>query len=195
MGLQEPRDRSVVSVAMNTAEIRVGRLVEVRVDAGYRSAADVHALFAAIKATLAGRPEKRFVTVVDWRRCPVMSSEAAQCALEEMTRSNPRVERSAALTSPHSPTAVLQFLRLVRESNNDDRQLFRDPDALVAWLAEVLLPEEAARARQFLEVGAERTTLPVQSTAGYAAAAARGRAGDAGGPGPTTGRRTPGKTA
>jgi hypothetical protein len=177
---------------MNTAEIRIGRLVEVRVDAGYRTVDEVHALFNAIGLAVAGRREKRFVTVVDWRRCPVMSSEATQCALQEMTRSNPRVERSAAVTSPHSPTAVLQFLRLVRESNNDDRRLFRDPDALVAWLAEVLVPEETVRLRQFLECGAERTTLPsIRTAAAHKSSPARGRPGA---PGLTVGGRTRGKT-
>jgi hypothetical protein len=134
----------------NAAAVCVGRLVEIRVGAGYRSASEVDALFQAIAIAIRGAPHKRFVAVADWRSCPIMSDDAASRALEGMTRNNPLVERSAALASRRSPSAVLQFMRLVRESNNEHRRLFHDPGALVAWLGEVLTPEEVERLRAFL---------------------------------------------
>jgi hypothetical protein len=70
--------------------------------------------------------------------------------LESIRRTNSRVLRSAALGSPESPSAMLQFLRLVRESDNPDRRMFDDPALMVAWLDEVLDAQERARLRAFL---------------------------------------------
>ncbi len=79
-----------------------------------------------------------------------MSSESSERALELITRSNPRTLRSAAVASHESPVAVLQFLRLVRESKNANRRLFYHPAEASKWLGEVLTPEEADRLAQFL---------------------------------------------
>lgn len=145
---------------MNTAEIHVGRLLEIRVADGYRSVADVDALFAAIAAAIQGKFCEQFVLVADWRSCTLMSSEAAQRALERMTRNNRFIERSAILSSPRSPTAVLQFLRVVRESNHEKRRLFQEISALVQWVAEVLTPEELARLGRFLGPELRSRSLP-----------------------------------
>lgn len=130
----------------------MGRLVEVRAESGYRNAADVAAIFAEIGQQIARLPEsQKIVFVIDWRRCPIMSSEAAELMLPAITSTNPRVERSATIVSKKSPTAVMQFLRLVRESDNPDRRLFNEIDELERWLREVLSPEEAKRLHDFLE--------------------------------------------
>ena len=144
----------------NTAAIRVGRVLEIRIDAGYASVAEVDELFDAVSREVTTKltPSQKLVTVTDWRNCPVMSSEAAERALGRMTRNNPRVERSAALVSPVSPSAVLQFLRLVRESNNPDRRLFQTPEALFSWLDEVVTAPESIRIRQFLAESSAATT-------------------------------------
>lgn len=132
--------------------MHVGRLVEVRAEAGYRSPAEVDAIFAEIGKQVATVPEsQKIVFVVDWRRCPVMSSDAAARMLPAIVSTNPRVERSATIASKNSPTAVMQFLRLVRESHHPDRRLFYDEAALESWLAEILSPEESARLHAFLE--------------------------------------------
>lgn len=143
------------SVPVNTVAIIQGRLLEIRADAGYRSLQDVEQVTRAIQRESTKVPlNVRGVTVVDWRRCPVMSDEAAARLLEHMRSSNARVERSAALASQKSSIAVLQFLRLVRESANPDRRLFYEPEPLIEWLAEVLAPEELKRLREFLAEGA-----------------------------------------
>jgi hypothetical protein len=46
---------------------------------------------------------------------------------------------------------MLQFIRLVRESNNPDRRIFYEPEPLSEWLAHVLSPEEQARLAEFLK--------------------------------------------
>jgi hypothetical protein len=135
---------------VNTAAVHVGRLLEIRT-LGYRSAAEAAALFKEIGKALAGLPEgTQIVTVTDWRYCPVMSEDAASFALTAMTRNNPRVLRSGALASRGAPIAVLQFLRLVRQSKLDSRRLFFDQDALTLWLGEVLTEAERARLTEFL---------------------------------------------
>jgi hypothetical protein len=137
-------------VSENTAVVREGRLLEIRA-VGYRSAADVAALFKAIGSQLAALPATtQVVTVTDWRYCPVMSEDAAELALVAMTRNNARVLRSGALASRSAPVALLQFLRLVRQSKHESRRLFFDESALTSWLGEVLTDAESARLAEFL---------------------------------------------
>lgn len=141
---------------MNTAAVRVGRLLEIRA-LSYKSAADVTALFKTIAVEMARVPiGVQLVAVTDWRHCPVMSSDAAEEALVAMTKNNPRVLRSGALASHESPIAVLQFLRLVRESRHESRRLFFDEDELTRWLGEVLTDAEKARLTEFLREPIER---------------------------------------
>lgn len=65
---------------MNTAAIRVGRLLEIRL-LSYQRVADVAAVFDAIGAELARVPSStQIVTATDFRHCPVMSSDAAEFA-------------------------------------------------------------------------------------------------------------------
>jgi hypothetical protein len=138
-------------MATNRAAIRVGRLLEVLIDGGYRTVSDVDVVFDAIDAEVARlAPSQRIVTVADWRRCPVMSPEAAQRVVQRIVLLNPRTERSTALVSPDAPVAVLQFLRVIRESRLPDRKLFLDPEELADWLQEILTPAETVRLREFL---------------------------------------------
>jgi hypothetical protein len=136
---------------MNSAVIRVGRLLEIRAEAGYRSAADVDAVFDLVEAELRKLAQARqIVTVVDWRRCPVMEAKAAERMLERIVALNPRTERSATLATAKAPVAILQFMRLIRESRLPDRKMFLNPPELIAWMDEVLEPEEKRSLREFL---------------------------------------------
>ncbi len=135
----------------NTAAIHVGRLLELRIAAGYRTAADVEALFDAIDVALSKLPAStRVVIAADWRRCRLMSSKTVELVLRRMSRNNQRTDRSAVLASHDSPTAVMQFFRVVRESNHPNRRLFFDHQDMTAWLDEVLSPQESARLHEFL---------------------------------------------
>jgi len=136
---------------VNRCANHVGRLVEIRADAGYRTAEDVDAMFAQIGRVMAKLPsDVRAVIVTDWRRCPVMSVAASERIVPMITRTNPHVERSGAIASRDSPIAVLQFTRIIVESKNPSRRLFYETDTLSEWLGEVLTPAENARLRAFL---------------------------------------------
>jgi hypothetical protein len=67
-----------------------------------------------------------------------------------LVSTNPRTERSAVLVSPASPTAMMQFFRVVQEAENLNRRIFQNAGELVAWLSEVLTAEETARVRAML---------------------------------------------
>jgi hypothetical protein len=135
---------------VNTAVIRVGRLLEIRA-LGYRSKADVALLFKAIGSQIQAIPASTQVVIVtDWRYCPIMSEDAAEQILASMSKNNPRVLRSGALASRNAPIAVLQFLRLVRQSKHESRRLFFAEDALTSWLGEVLTDAERIRLAEFL---------------------------------------------
>src|SRR5258708_15340188 len=121
---------------MNTAAIRVGKLLEIRADAGYRTVADVDAMFDAIDREVGklATPEPH-VTVVDWRRCPVMSPAAVERITQRIALTNGRTRRSAALANYDSPVAVLQFLRVIREARLPAPRTFFHAEGLVGWLS------------------------------------------------------------
>jgi len=129
----------------------VGRLLEIRASAGYRTRADVDAMFAQIEREGAKLPAGvQHVAVVDWRHCPLMSPEAAEQMLHKITSINTHTERSAALAREDAPLAVLQFVRLIRDANLPNRKLFVHTSELVAWLSEVLTAPERERLQAFL---------------------------------------------
>jgi hypothetical protein len=135
----------------NTCERRVGRLVEVRIDAGYRNVHDVNEIVGEFLHYTSQVPEAvRLVVVTDWRKCRVMGEDAAIQLAGGMRISNPRIERSGVLLPETSPVAMLQFVRMLREGNNAARRGFSEPSAMITWLAEVLTPEELTRLRAFL---------------------------------------------
>jgi hypothetical protein len=147
-----PRSAVWLGVAVNSARLVVGRLLEIRADAGYRTAADVDALFDEIEREVAHLPpQAHHLTVVDWRRCPVMAPEAADRIAARIASTNARTERSATLASSEAPVALLQFLRVIREAGLPSRKLFFDAGQLQQWLDEVLTPPESHRLREFLD--------------------------------------------
>lgn len=144
-------------MAENSADVVVGSLLEVRADAGYKCPEDVDAVFQSIgRALMKLPPGAPHVTVVDWRHCPLMAPDAAKHMLELIQGTNANTTRSAALASPDSPSAVLQFVRLIREADLPDRKLFTDRDELYDWLAETLTNDERLRLKAFLAEGAGR---------------------------------------
>ena len=147
-------------MARNTAEIRVGRLLEVRATAGYRTASDVDLLFDTLGREMRKvQSGVRVLTVVDWRFCPLMSPEGAQRIGQRIAANNERTERSAALVSRDAPLSVLQFLRVIREADLPDRKLFFSQIELVQYLAELLSPAELARMHAFLAEGMPKASL------------------------------------
>lgn len=136
----------------STVDVVVGRLVEIRLATSFRAAVEVDAFFDALPKVVRAKvpPPAPIVTVADWRSCTVLSDEAAERMLTRMRGNNAEIVRSAVLASHDSPSAVMQFLRLVRGSGTKDRQLFFEEEPLITWLGEVLTATESARLRRFL---------------------------------------------
>jgi hypothetical protein len=139
-------------MASNTAKIHIGRLLEIRADAGYCSETDVDDLFDAIAIEVRAARISKAVAVVDWRKCPIMSPAAAARMTERMSANNARTERSAALVLPDAPVAVLQFVRVIREAGLPERRLFFAAAPLVDWLGDVLTIEESTRLHRFVGI-------------------------------------------
>ena len=138
-------------MSSNTVVIEVGRLMEIRVRDGFRSVDDVEAQRDAITRALATIPkDQRVVIVADWRLCQLMSQPAANALGPMIGSFNARIERSAILGSSTSPVAVLQFLRVVRETRHPARRVFEERKGLLAYLNECLSPPERERLAQFL---------------------------------------------
>ena len=137
----------------NVYGVVVGRLVEVRIDAAVLTPADVDTWFNGVAVAMRRLPAgQRGVVVADWRRCPLMSEEAANRAAARLTQTNALVERSAALATNDSPITVLQFLRLCRDTNPaGNRRLFTNIHEMKAWLSERLSPLEIDRLHAFLD--------------------------------------------
>jgi hypothetical protein len=139
-------------MAENTLEIHVGRLLEIRLSKGFDTEAEVDQIFHLLRQQIdKAPPDVRFVLAADWRECFVMSPAASERTLAMMLKTNPRLERSAILFSERSPTAMMQWVRLIRDAKSPNRRLFSDPVEMTTWLAEVLTPEESQRLRHFVE--------------------------------------------
>lgn len=135
----------------NTCELHVGRLIEIRIEAGYRDLADITNIYAQI-ARLSGSvtSSRKLVLAIDWRKCFVLAEAVAEQLLSSMRGTNERIERSGALLPLQSPVTMMQLHRMLRESQNPARRGFDDPEALIAYLSEVLTPEETSRLRAFV---------------------------------------------
>jgi hypothetical protein len=135
----------------NSCAVRIGRLMEIRLDRGFQSVADVEELRGYITQAFATVPANVSVVVAaDWRRTRLMEGEAADAFGKMIGSFNDRIERSAAVSAQTSPIAVLQFLRVIRESRHPNRKLFDNVGDLTAYLSELLTPEEKERLIVFL---------------------------------------------
>lgn len=135
----------------NTCRVTVGRLMEIRILAGFSSEADIDAQIARVKATMAGVPAgTRVVIAADWRHLPVMSERVAARAANLLTTTSDRIERSGILAMADSPTALMQFFRLVRESEHPSRRVVTSIPELESWLMPLLTPAETRRLVEFV---------------------------------------------
>jgi hypothetical protein len=129
--------------------------MEIKVQEGFRSVDDVEKQRALITAALETLPgDQRVVIAADWRECQLMTQPAANALGPMIGQFNARIERSAILGSTASPIAVLQFLRVVRESRHPARRVFEDRAPMLAYLGERLSEVERERLAQFLFPGA-----------------------------------------
>jgi hypothetical protein len=126
----------------------VGRLIEVRLE-WLNVASEVSQVQAAMNQAFA-QAGVDAVICADWRGLEVLSPEVGDALLELLRRGNGRLERSGVLLSASNAIFTLQVERLFREAANPSRRAFRQTEPMLAWLAEVLRPDELRRARQLL---------------------------------------------
>lgn len=135
----------------NIYQVKVGRLLEVRLDSSVRTPEDVDQWFAGVGVALKALPAgTRAVVMADWRSCPLLSDDASERARLRLSQTNAHVERSAALAFADSAISVLQFLRLCRDSGAPNRRLFTEPQVAAKWLGEALNDAEKQRLAAFL---------------------------------------------
>jgi hypothetical protein len=125
---------------------KVGRLIEARLE-WLNEPSEVlqvqEAMHQAFTQAGAGA-----IICADWRGVEVLSPAVGDALIEMLKRGNKRLERSAVLLTPANAIFNLQVERLLREAANPARRAFRAPELLVAWLGEVLRPDELLRAKQ-----------------------------------------------
>jgi hypothetical protein len=130
---------------------RVGRLIEGRLGFIRDSGEVTH--FQQLMLDAFAKAGPGAVICADWRRTQIFSPAVGEAMLELLRRGNREFSRSAVLLSQTDATFGLQVERLFREAQNPNRRSFRAPDAMLAWLAEVLTPAERHRASTFLAEG------------------------------------------
>jgi hypothetical protein len=132
---------------MHKAEHHAGRLVEVKL-ASPLEPEEVQQFVRELMAII-GRIPSKYVGVVDLLDAHVFTPAVTDSLIQLLSTSSPRVERTALLIGD-SATFALQVERVIRSANNENRRVFRRPEELEAWLAEVLSVEERVRLRQFM---------------------------------------------
>lgn len=138
----------------NSCYVRIGRLMEIDVAAGYHSVADVDSMSAMMQAALAKIPSStKLVIAADWRACKVLSPAVAERVTEMLISVNSRIERAGILHSASQATSTMQILRLVHDAHSTDRRVFKSVQEMAEWLGEVLPPIERARLHAFLDPG------------------------------------------
>ena len=134
---------------MWTAENRVGRLIEGRIETmrtreeAVAYAAEFHRLIRLVGELV--------IVCADFRPVGVFSPPVADELQKLMESTNKLIVRSAALVSPDHATNAMQVERVVRSSGSDLRRRFVDRHELQAWLGESLTPPERARLAAFLD--------------------------------------------
>lgn len=134
---------------MFTAEIHVGRLLEVRM----RSPLPLHeaqALVAEIRRLVKGTRSPS-LGVIDLRGVRLLDPDVVDFLGELMRRDNPWLARNAFILAEASAVKTLQVERMLKEGGSASRRGFRGRKDAEAWLGEVLGDEEKARLRAFLD--------------------------------------------
>jgi hypothetical protein len=136
---------------MFSAEIRVGRLLEVRM-ASPLPLFEAQALVAEIRR-LVRKTRAPSLGVIDLRGVRILDPDVVDFIGELMRRDNPFLARNAFVLAEASATKTLQMERMLKEGGSVSRRGFRQRQAAEAWLGEVLTDEEKARLSAFLDEG------------------------------------------
>ena len=139
-----------------SAECRVGRLVEARLD-WLNTPEDVADFTRSMQGAFA-KAGATSVICADWRATSVMPPEVGDALIGLLRRGNKHFSRSAVLLSGTSGILNLQVERLFREAGNVDRRAFKATAPMLQWIAEVLTPAELERAADFLHASVPRAS-------------------------------------
>src|ERR1051325_1355612 len=127
---------------MYKVENHVGRLVEVRL-ASPLDVPDVQRFVGEMMAVMQ-KVQGKYVGVVDMLDAHVFPAAVADTLSKMLSGAATRVERTAMLIG-NSAVFGLQVERVIRDANNPNRRVFRNPREMVSGLSEVLTPAEKAR--------------------------------------------------
>ncbi len=131
-----------------------GRLVTFRVRSPVE---DANAGAAAVELrSVVGRVAGRVVICTDLTDARTFAPSTVERFVQAMKADNPRLERSAILLGPDSPTLLLQLERMIKESSHPGRRTFRDTAELAEWLRPVLGEDEQRALDVFLGRAATR---------------------------------------
>lgn len=90
------------------------------------------------------------IVCTDWRQIRVFAPEVADALVSMFSVTNRRVLRGAILLASHNATLGLQLERVLQAAHSKSRRSFYDPEQMLAWLAEVLTPDELQSAEAFI---------------------------------------------
>lgn len=126
----------------------VGRLLRT-------SIGELHSTFelAQVKAAVISAMQQagdEVVVCTDWRRIHIFAPDVADGLVSMFSVTNRRVLRGAILLPDQNATLGLQLERVLQAAHNRARRSFQDPEPMLAWLAEVLTPEELQSAEAFI---------------------------------------------
>jgi hypothetical protein len=96
------------------------------------------------------RAKPSAVICADWSRANITSPQVSEVLLSMLRGVHPRIERSSVLLAPEHAMFNLQAERLLRDAGASNRRSFRDSKAQIAWLSEVLQPNEQEAVKAFL---------------------------------------------
>lgn len=134
---------------MFSAEIRVGRLLEVRMASPlplYEAQALVQAIRKLVKATRAPS-----LGVIDMRGVRILDPDVVDFIAELMRRDNPWLARNAFLLADAGALKTLQIERMLKDGGSIARKAFRARAEAEAWLGQALDDAERARLAAFLD--------------------------------------------
>jgi hypothetical protein len=150
------------------AAVRIGRLVEVRVEQ-LNDCAEVEALNVAVACALRCCAP-RAVVCANLRGAAPLVGEMAGVWAHAMRQANGAIDRSALLLDPSNTIFNLQMERIVRCANNELRRLFKEPEEVCAWLDVGLTDAERNSLRTLLNLSSVRGNGRAESLSAAAAA-------------------------
>jgi hypothetical protein len=132
------------------AQVRVGRLIEVRAPRGLTSLADIDAFTAQVLAAMR-QTGGRALLCADYRRSSPLMPEATGSWSHAMREGNEALIRSAVLVDPGNTMFNLQLDRVVRCAGHaGHRRIFADAGELRDWLGDVATEAERQAIDAFL---------------------------------------------